>query len=120
MKKILTILCLISAGYAVYFPFSYFSKDNDKMEVKVSHILVNTEEEAQKIKKEIQDGRDFHSAAYEYSQCSSKNQNGEIGYVQRGRYNKDFENAVFSMPANRLSEPVHTPDGWQAGKTSGW
>ena len=118
MKKILLLFCFILAAYAVYFPLSYFGSIENKMEIKTSHILVNTEEEALKIKQEIENGLNFETAASKYSQCPSKENGGDLGYAQRGRYEKEFENAVFSIPQGKLSDPVKTRYGWHLIKTN--
>ena len=46
MKNIVKILCILIAIYSIYFPLSYFNKNAYKKEIKISHILVETEEDA--------------------------------------------------------------------------
>ena len=118
MKKILVLFCWLLAAYAVYFPVSYFGSSADRMDVRVSHILVNTKEDADRIKSEIENGKPFENAADEYSECPSKAQHGDIGYAQRGRYEKNFENAVFTLKPKTLSEPVESPYGWHIIKVT--
>lgn len=113
MKVVLKIICLLFAAYAVYFPFSYFHQNADKKEAKISHILVSTEEDALKIKQEIDKGKSFESAAVEYSECPSKEQRGDLGYnIKGGKLFPEFEEVAFKLPLRTVSDPVKTPDGW--------
>ncbi len=112
MKIILSVFCWLLAVFCIYFPFSYFHKDMDKKEIKISHILVNTQEEALNIKKEIDNGKSFEDMAEKYSLCPSKKQKGDIGYNMRGRLIPEFENAAFKQPLKKVSVPVHTHEGW--------
>ncbi len=113
MKIVLNILCLILTVFCIYFPFSYFHKEADTKEVKVSHILVNTQQEALNIRKEITENKkSFEQMAKENSLCESKEDGGNIGYNMRGRLFKEFENAAFKLKKNEISQPVKTEAGW--------
>lgn len=112
MKVILSIFCWVLAAFSIYFPFAYFHKDMDKQEIKISHILVNTREEALKIKEKIGSGKSFEEMAEKYSLCPSKEQKGDIGYNMRGKLIPEFENAAFTLPLKMVSEPVQTREGW--------
>ncbi len=113
MKVILKVICILTALYCIYFPFSYFQQNADKKEVKISHILVETQEDAIKIKQEIEQGKSFEDAASEYSTCPSKDNKGDIGYnMKDGRLFPEFEDAAFSLPPGIVSEPVKTEAGW--------
>lgn len=80
--------------------------------VKASHILVKTQEEALKIRKEIVGGKSFEQAAKEYSMCPSKDDGGDLGFFCRGMMVPEFEKAAFSLPVSKLSMPVKTEFGW--------
>ena len=82
------------------------------LEIKVSHILVNTQEEANKIEAELKKGGDFNKIAKEKSQCSTKNKGGNLGKIKRGDMAAPFEKAAFSLETGGISEPVHLTDGW--------
>ncbi len=114
MKIVLKILCLLTAVYCIYFPFSYFHQNADKKEVKVSHILVDTEEDAIKIRQEINSGKkSFEDAVEAYSKCGSKEDKGNLGYnIRGGRLLPEFEEASFKLPLKTVSEPVRTDAGW--------
>ena len=113
MKNIVKILCILIAIYSIYFPLSYFNKNADKKEIKISHILVETEEDSFRIKKEIEEGKKFEKAAEEYSICTSKEDGGNIGYNTRdGRLLPEFEEEAFNLPLRKVSNPVKTESGW--------
>lgn len=89
-----------------------------KETVDASHILVKTEEEAEKIKKEIEEGKDFAKAATEYSTCPSKEAGGALGEFPRGAMVPEFEEKAFSMEEGEISEPVKTQFGYHIIKVN--
>lgn len=80
--------------------------------VNASHILIDSEEKALEIKKEIEEGKDFAQAAMEYSSCPSKDAGGELGEFPRGAMVPEFEDKAFSMEEGEVSEPVKTQFGY--------
>lgn len=80
--------------------------------VSAKHILVETEEEAQKTKKEIEGGLAFGDAAMKYSMCPSNQAGGSLGSFGRGQMVPEFEEAAFTLPIGELSEPVKTQFGY--------
>ncbi len=112
MKTVLKIFCWIMALYCIYFPFSYFGKEADRKEVKVSHILVETQDKAQDIKKQIEEeGKSFEEMAQNHS-LDSAEEKGNLGFSARERFVKEFSDAAFSMEKEKVSEPVKTEYGW--------
>lgn len=81
-------------------------------QVRASHILVHSEEDAQKLREEILAGKDFAEAAQEYSKCPSGAQGGDLGYFSRGMMVPEFDKAAFELEVGELSEPVQTQFGW--------
>lgn len=81
-------------------------------QVKASHILVETEEEADSLKTRIDNGENFGLLAKKYSKCPSGENGGDLGYFKRGQMVKEFEIAAFNLPTNKVSEPVKTDFGW--------
>ncbi|EKE04266.1 MAG: hypothetical protein ACD_20C00090G0006 [uncultured bacterium] len=81
-------------------------------EVRASHILVKTQEEAQKIREEILNGKDFGHVARKNSKCPSGYQGGDLGFFKKGAMVAEFETAAFSLSPNEVSEPVQTQFGW--------
>ena len=64
-------------------------------QVRASHLLVKTKEEADKIREEILAGKDFAEAAREVSLCPSGKQGGDLGYFGRGQMVAEFEEACY-------------------------
>ena len=81
-------------------------------EVRASHILVKTEQEAKDLYDEIMNGKAFADAATEVSLCPSGAAGGDLGYFGRGMMVKPFEDAAFDMEIGEVSKPVQTQFGW--------
>ena len=81
-------------------------------QVRASHILVETKEEAENLRKEILNGTEFDDIAALKSLCPSGAQGGDLGYFSKGQMVKPFEDACFSMKVGDLSEPIQTQFGW--------
>ncbi len=82
-------------------------------EVKVAHILVDTEEKAKEIKKKLNKGSKFEDLVKEFSKDEgSKANGGELGYVMKGQLVPEFESKAFSMKQDEISDPVKTQFGW--------
>lgn len=90
---------------------------SDEM-VKASHILVETEEKANEILKELTDGLSFEEAAKQYSSCPSKEAGGDLGQFGKGQMVPEFDEKVFSMKTGELSEPVRTQFGYHIIKVT--
>ncbi len=80
--------------------------------IKASHILVNDEEQAKEIAKEINDGLSFEEAAEKYSHCPSNARGGDLGYFTKGKMVPEFEMAAFDMEIGETGEPVETQFGY--------
>ncbi|HVY01674.1 MAG TPA: peptidylprolyl isomerase [Candidatus Nanoarchaeia archaeon] len=81
------------------------------IEVRASHILVKTEEEADSILKELQNKVSFQELARKLSMCPSKKQGGDLGWFERGMMVPEFEKAAFSAKINSPVK-VKTQFGW--------
>ena len=82
-------------------------------EVRASHILVSTEEEAKNLKEGIEKGTiTFEDAASEFSQCPSGMNGGDLGYFGRGMMVSEFEDASFKGEIGKVTEPIQTQFGW--------
>ncbi|MEQ8224311.1 MAG: peptidylprolyl isomerase, partial [Candidatus Eremiobacterota bacterium] len=85
-------------------------------EIKASHILVKTKEEAEKIIKELKDGGDFAKIAKEKSECPSKQNGGDLGYFGKGMMVPEFEKAAFALKVGEISKAIQTQFGWHVIK----
>ena len=82
------------------------------MTVRALHILVDTLEKAQSLHEDITAGADFAEIAMINSSCPSGKNGGDLGYFTRGQMVKPFEDAVYALNVDELSEPVETQFGF--------
>ena len=87
-------------------------------QVRASHILVKTANEAMEIKKEIDNGGDFEYYARLYSLCPTGQNGGDLGYFGRGQMVPEFERKAFSLPVGQVSDPVFSPFVWHLIKVT--
>lgn len=80
--------------------------------IRASHILVDTQKQAQTIKEKLAEGQDFASLARTNSLCPSKANGGDLGQFGPGRMVKSFEDAVFKMKVGEISDPISSAFGW--------
>ncbi len=98
----------------------YESTLADRSEVRASHILVSTQEEALKLRNDIEENKiTFEEAAAKYSKCPSGQRGGDLGYFSRGQMVKPFEDAAFALNVGSISEPVQTQFGYHLIKVTG-
>ena len=76
------------------------------------HILVETQEECENLKQQIEDGTDFAEAAKEHSKCPSSQQGGHLGEFSPGQMVKEFDDVVFSEEVGKVHGPVQTQFGF--------
>lgn len=98
--------------------------------VRASHILIKSEADADPVNKEarrkklesvktrIDQGEDFAALAKEFSQCPSSENGGDLGYFERGKMAKPFEDAAFSMKPGEVSDIVITAFGFHLIKVT--
>lgn len=91
----------------------------------VSHILVEVASgadadaqkaalaEAEKLAADIKGGKDFAEVAKASSDdLGSKQQGGDLGWVERGQNDPAFDDALFKLEAGKVSEPVLGANGY--------
>ncbi len=82
------------------------------VEVRARHILVKTEEEAKKIKEELDRGADFVQLAKEKStDRRTKDKGGDLGFLKWGKV-PPFEEVAFKLKPGEISQPVKDRLGW--------
>lgn len=82
-------------------------------QVRASHILLDTREEAEMVLQKIKNGEDFNKLAEEYSvDPSVKSNKGDLGYFGYGEMVKPFEEAAFALEAGEVSDIVKTQFGY--------
>ncbi len=85
-------------------------------EFNASHILVETEAEAQALVAELEGGADFAELAREHSTGPSGPNGGELGWFGLGMMVPEFETAVVDLAPGDLGGPVQTSFGWHVIK----
>lgn len=89
-----------------------FANFEGEDEFDASHILVETEEEANVIKTQLDGGADFAELAKEKSTGPSGPNGGALGWFGKGQMVPEFENAVLGLEKGQVSDPVQTQFGW--------
>jgi peptidyl-prolyl cis-trans isomerase C len=76
------------------------------------HILVKTQADCEKLKKEIEGGADFADVAKKHSECPSGKQGGALGEFGPGQMVREFDQVVFSAEVGKVHGPVKTQFGY--------
>jgi foldase protein PrsA len=102
---------------------TYFDENSESFDqqeqVEASHILVEDEATAKKVKEELTGGKDFAELAKEYStDTSNAASGGDLGFFAKGEMTEEFENAAFSLEVNAISDPVKTEFGYHIIKVT--
>ena len=88
-------------------------------EIRASHILVESEQEANELYEKLRSGSiSFEEAAMENSLCPSGQVGGDLGFFGKGLMVKPFEDAAFALEKDELSKPVQTQFGWHLIKVT--
>ena len=76
------------------------------------HILVQTQERCEELKKQIEAGADFGEIAKAHSDCPSGARGGDLGEFGPGQMVKEFDEVGFSGELNKVLGPVKTQFGY--------
>jgi len=97
----------------------YEAHRNEFREVRASHILVESEEEARALKRQLNAGADFSELARKFSRdARSGPAGGDLGYFTAGRMIPEIANVAFSLPVNAVSAPVKSSYGYHLIKVT--
>ncbi len=83
------------------------------------HILVETQDKCEDIKRQIEAGADFAELAREHSKCPSGQSGGELGEFSPGQMVKAFDDIVFSADLGKVHGPVQTQFGFHLIEITG-
>lgn len=106
---------------------NYYNKNKDEfLKVRASHILIkNTDEDgnavsdeqkkknkekAQEILDKAKEGVDFATLAKEYSDDSSAQNGGDLGFFSKGQMVEEFEKAAFDLKVGQISDELVETD----------
>ena len=82
-------------------------------QIRVRHILLDTEEEAQAVLQRLEDGEDFAALATEVSTDTlSAELGGDLGWIPKGKMDAAFDEVAFNLPVGEISDVVETPSGF--------
>ncbi|NIK69269.1 peptidylprolyl isomerase [Paenibacillus sp. BK720] len=82
-------------------------------QIRASHILVATKEEAEDILKQLKAGADFATLAKEKStDTGTKDNGGDLNFFAKGSMEPAFEDAAFALKKGELSGVVQTSYGY--------
>lgn len=125
------IVPLDEARIAEYYQ-SHLAEFQEAESVHARHILVRPEGEGEEAWRKAQDraeavlrkaqapGADFAALARELSEDpGSKDSGGDLGWFERGRMVKEFEDAVFAMQVGEIKGPVRSQFGFHIIRLEG-
>ena len=94
----------------------FFNENKEDLIVlRVSHILLSTEEDGNRVLKALESGESFEDLAIKESKDSTSAINGgDLGYIVKGKYAAipEFDKAVFELEVNEISGLVKTEVGY--------
>ena len=80
---------------------------------RVRHVLVDSQEAASAARERLAGGESWEAVAAEVSQDpGTRTRGGDLGFLTEGATIPAFDQAVFSLPVNELSQPVQTQVGY--------
>ena len=86
-------------------------------QIHASHILIRDKsdigrEKLDAVIEALDSGRDFEELAREFSEDTSSEQGGDLGWLPRGQSVAKFEKVAFSLELDEISDPFETQFGW--------
>jgi parvulin-like peptidyl-prolyl isomerase len=102
---------------------NYYEKHKEDFaavsQIRISHILVRTEDEANKISDSLMKGGDFAKLAKEKSIDTRTAKNGgDLGYMSRGQMMPEIEAAAVRLKIGEISQPIKTRAGYELIKVT--
>lgn len=87
------------------------------MRAAACHILVKTRQQAEELKRKLDEGAHFQTLAKKHSICPSAKRGGDLGEFAPGKMVKAFDNVVFKKPILIVHGPIKTRFGYHLIKT---
>ena len=79
---------------------------------KACHILTDSKDKCDDLKKQIEDGADFGEMAKTHSLCPSGTKGGNLGEFSPGAMVPEFDKVVFSEEVGSVHGPIKTQFGY--------
>ena len=104
---------------------NYYEKYKKKHEqnriVRISHILLPSESQAETVLSELKKGKDFAQLAKEMSlDLPTKNTGGDVGFVDPKNLKDPMKSAIAGMKAGDISGIIKGPAGYEIVKVTDW
>jgi len=94
----------------------YYEKNSERFVIpekrKLTHIVVKTEQEAQKLLAEVKAGKDFSLLAEQNNTDATRKKKGDLGWLRKGVMVKEFDDAAFQLKKGEMSGIVKTRFGY--------
>ena len=94
----------------------YYTKNREEFKlseaIKISHILVRSEKEAQEILEELKKGSDFSKLARERSFDPSRRNGGQMGWLESRVMDPDVAKTAFALEKGEMSGVVPSQFGY--------
>ena len=91
----------------------YEDHQRDLEQLRLRHILLDSEKAAQDVSQRLAAGVDFGQLATRFSlDPLTREQGGLLGWKSRGDLSEDLSPLLFLMPEGRASKPLSTRHGW--------
>lgn len=102
----------------------YFEEHKDdygqQEQVASSHIFLEDEATAKEVEEKLKAGEDFAELAKAYSvDTDTREDGGDLGYIQRGQMDEQFEAAAFALEKGAVSSVVQSAEGYHIIKVTG-
>ncbi len=96
---------------------NFVSDKTSREEIKASHILLETKDEALEVINLLEQGKSFEELAKSKSTGPSGPSGGDLGWFKRGQMVPPFEKVAFLLDSQEITkEPIQTQFGWHVIK----
>ena len=96
---------------------NFVSDKTSREEIKASHILLETKDDALEVINLLEQGKSFEELAKSKSTGPSGPSGGDLGWFKRGQMVPPFEKVAFLLDSQEITkEPIQTQFGWHVIK----
>ena len=106
----------IEPGEIKKYYYGHLQEFSHDEQVRAYQILVKTLTEITEVKKRLESGEDFEKVAKLKSMSPESEKGGDLGYFSKDQMPPEISDAVFKIPAGKISEPVQTGFGYHIFK----